>query len=298
MLPELALAGETVLVTGGGTGLGRAISLEFARLGAAVVIASRNPEHRSRGVAAVQEIGGTAYEVELDVRQPASVTAALDAAERLAGPVSLLVNNAAANFFAPAEQISPNGWAAVVDRVLTGTFLCSREFGSRRLKAGSQGAIVNIVSVPGLVGGPGVAHSGAAKAGVINLTRSLAAEWAPDGIRVNAIAPGTVPHGDDPPAVRAGRMGFSPGASARVPVGRVGQPREVAWLATYLCSSFAAYLTGQCIVIDGGEHLRRSIQTEPVIPVRDQLAAAAGPRGGREFGALRRRRMAFRGAGG
>jgi NAD(P)-dependent dehydrogenase (short-subunit alcohol dehydrogenase family) len=187
--------------------------------------------------------------------------------------VRVLVNNAAANFFAKAEDITANGWDTVVDRVLKGGFLCSREFAARRIATGQPGAILNIVSAPGFMGGPGVAHSAAAKAGMINLTRTLAVEWAPHDIRVNAIAPGTFLHDDGDPAVRAGRLHWED-AHRRIPLGRTGELQELGWLATYLCSTYAGFMTGQVIALDGGGHLPRTVAQPEFTPIAEQLRRA------------------------
>lgn len=271
MLASDALRDVVALVTGGGTGLGKAIAVELARAGAVVVIGSRNAEHRAAGVAAVEAAGGQAVEVELDVRDPRQVTHAFDEAERLAGPVTILVNNAAANFYAAAETITPNGWSTVVDRVLTGGFQCAAEFARRRLAVGDGGSIVNVAANTGWDGGPGVAHSAAAKAGLLNLTRTLAVEWARDGITVNAVVPGLFLHDDDDDTVRAGRRGFAADAGLTIPAGRTGDPRELAWLVTYLCSPWARYVTGQWIAIDGGRRLPMVVDRADFTPIRDQL---------------------------
>jgi len=268
MLPADTLKGQVALVTGGGAGLGRAIAEELARAGADVAIASRSAGNRAKGVAAVEALGRRAADVPLDVRNLEQVAAAFDAAEAALGPVTILVNNAAANFYAPAEKITPNGWDTIVDRVLKGGFYMCSEFGRRRLAAGGGGSIVNISAGQGVSGGPGIAHSGAAKAGMLNLTISLATEWAPDRIRVNAVIPGLFPHGDDPPVLAAGRHW---GDGSHVPIGRVGEVREIGWLVAFLCSPYAGFITGQQIAIDGGGRLPHTIFRGPVKPVRDQI---------------------------
>ena len=179
MLPKGTFAGQVVGVTGGGTGLGKAFALEFARLGATIVILSRKEEHRLPGVRAVEAIGGRAIHLPLDVRDATAVKAAFDAIEANVGPVDVFLNNAAGNFPVPAEDLSPNGFRSVVQIDLEGTFNCSREFGRRAIAAGRAGAILNIGSPTYHGGGPGFAHVAAAKAGVHNLTYSLAVEWAP-----------------------------------------------------------------------------------------------------------------------
>jgi NAD(P)-dependent dehydrogenase (short-subunit alcohol dehydrogenase family) len=276
MLAAGTYDGEVVLVTGGGTGLGKAIAVEFARLGARVGIASRDADHRAAGVAAVEaaaeaaeDTAETAIGVELDVREPESVATAFDTVEAALGPVTVLVNNAAANFPVVAADLSPNGWRAVERIVLDGTFFCSQEL--RRRVAGRIGgaAILNIVATQAATGGPGIAHSAAAKAGVVSLTKSLAVEWAPDGIRVNAIAPGLFPHDDMPAAIREARDESLD--ASRQPAGRVGVPHEIGWAATYLCSRYASFVTGHVLVVDGGNWLRRDFAMPPFRPITAQL---------------------------
>ena len=270
MLPPGAFAGVTVIITGGGTGLGRAMAAEFARCGAAVGIASRDPGHRERGVAQVRSVGGAAVGVACDVRDPEAIGAAFDAVEEALGPVTVLVNNAAANFPVPAADLSPNGWRAVTDIVLDGTFLCSRELHRRCTTRQSPGAILNILATQAFTGGPGMAHAAAAKAGVGNLTKSLAVEWAPDGIRVNALAPGLFPHEEMREDLKALRP--EPDVDAqRQPALRTGRRHELGWAATYLCSPYAAFLTGHTLVVDGGNHLRRDFVMPAVAPIREQL---------------------------
>ncbi len=268
MLPADTFAGRTVLVTGGGTGLGKAIGVEFGRAGAAVAVASRNEEHRAAGVAAIEAVGAKAVGVEVDVRSPEAIGSAFDEVERAVGPVSILINNAAANFPVSATDLSPNGWRAVEQIVLDGTFFCSQELHRRVAAADEVGAIVNIVSTAAASGGPGMVHSAAAKAGVVNLTKTLAVEWAP-AVRVNAIAPGLFPHEDLPAAIQAVR---DPDLDdSRQPAGRVGQPHELGWAATYLCSPYAAFITGHVLVVDGGNWLRRDFAMPPFTPISDQL---------------------------
>jgi NAD(P)-dependent dehydrogenase (short-subunit alcohol dehydrogenase family) len=270
MLPEGTYAGQAVLVTGGGTGLGKAIAVEFARLGASVVVASRSEEHRATGVAAVEELGARACGVELDVREPESIAAAFDLAESaLETPVAVLVNNAAANFPVAAADLSPNGWRAVERIVLDGTFFCSQELRRRAVARDEPAAIVNIATTAAMSGGPGMAHSAAAKAGVISLTKSLAVEWAPDGVRVNALAPGLFPHDDLPAELRAARDERVD--ARRQPAGRVGEPHELGWAATWLASPYAAFVTGHVLVVDGGNWLRRDFAMPEFVPIRGQL---------------------------
>ena len=262
--------GQVVLVTGGGTGLGKAIAVEFARLGAAVAIASRDAGHRDAGLAAVEAAGGRGAGVACDVRDAEQVAAAFDEVTERLGLPDVLVNNAAGNFPVPAEDLSPNGWRAVTQIVLDGTFLCSREFARRHLADGTGGCILNIGASYAWTGGPGFAHSAAAKAGVKNLTETLAVEWAPYGIRVNGLVPGLMPHDDETDDIRA-VPGRGDAEEARVPALRTGRPRELGWAAVFLASPFAAYITGHTMVVDGANWQRRALTQPPFIPIREQL---------------------------
>jgi NAD(P)-dependent dehydrogenase (short-subunit alcohol dehydrogenase family) len=269
-LPAATFEGHVVLVTGGGTGLGKAIAVEFARLGAAVAIASRSDEHLTAGTDAVEAAGGKAFATTCDVRDPAQVAAAFDAVEGELGLPGVLINNAAGNFPVPAEDLSPNGWRAVVGIVLDGTFFCSREFGRRHLAAGSAGSIVNIGGSYAWTGGPGFAHSAAAKAGVKNLTETLAVEWAPYGIRVNCLVPGLMPHEDEPEQIK-NVPGRGERDAATVPALRTGEPRELGWAATFLASPYASYITGETLVVDGANWQRRTMMQPEFQSIRDQL---------------------------
>jgi NAD(P)-dependent dehydrogenase (short-subunit alcohol dehydrogenase family) len=269
-LPKGTFDGQAVIVTGGGTGLGKAIAVEFARLGAAVGILSRKEEHRAAGVTAVEAVGGKAAEAGCDIRQPEQITAAFDAIEKSLGLPGTLINNAAGNFPVPAEDMSPNAWRAVTDIVLNGTFFCSREFGRRHIAAGTPGCVLNIGASYAWTGGPGFAHSAAAKAGVKNMTETLAVEWGPYGIRVNGLVPGLFPHADETEDIQ-GVPDRGKAEDRRAPAGRVGYPRELGWAATFLASPFASYVSGHTMVVDGANWQRRAMLQPEFTPIREQL---------------------------
>jgi NAD(P)-dependent dehydrogenase (short-subunit alcohol dehydrogenase family) len=248
MLAPDALANRICLVTGGGSGLGRAIAKTLSAAGAAVAVLGRRKELLEETVAV---LGGRAMHVVADVRDPAAVASAFDAVQAEYGaPVTSLVNNAAGNFSAPADSVSPNGWRAVTGIVLDGTFFCSREL-ALRLDPTTPGQVVNIVATYGWTGGPGNAHSAAAKGGVINLTKSLAVEWASRNIRVNALAPGPIATEgagaklwSTPEAVAA--------ITATIPLGRFAQMEEITAPCAFLISDDASFITGATLVADGG----------------------------------------------
>ena len=272
MLPEGAFANDVAIITGGGSGLGKGIASEFGRLGGAVAIASRDPDKRARGVAAVEEAGGRAIGVQLDVRSPEAVSACFDEVEAAFGPVTQLINNAAGNLAGASEDFSLNAWRAVTGIVLDGTWICSTEFARRRISDGIGGSILNIGATYSWTGGPGTSPSAAAKAGVTNLTQSLAVEWAPYDIRVNCLAPGLFPHED-----RAQHLRFvdkdKSDLDSRQPALRVGEIHELGWAAAYLCSDYAAFCSGHTFVLDGANWLRRSLRMPPFEPVRTWVPA-------------------------
>ncbi len=262
--------GQTVIVTGGGTGLGKAIAVEFARVGARVAILSRGEGHREAGLAALREVGGKAIAVACDIRDPEAVARAFDEVTGQLGLPDHIVNNAAGNFPVPAEDMSPNAWKTVTDIVLNGTFYCSREFGRRHIVSGTPGSIINIGAAYAWTGGPGFAHSAAAKAGVKNMTESLAVEWGPYGVRVNGLVPGLFPHDDETANIRAvPERRKSDGL--RCPGHRVGYPHELGWAATFLASPYASFISGHTLVVDGANWQRRAMTMPEFVPIREQM---------------------------
>ncbi len=269
-LPAGTFDGEVVFVTGAGTGLGKAIAAEFARLGAKIVIASRKPEHLEAGRDAIGELGADVLTVPCDIREPEQVAAAFDEATTAFGLPGVLINNAAANVPVPAEDMSPNAWRTVVDITLNGTFFCSREFARRHLLAGTPGSIVNVGASYAWTGGPGFAHSAAAKAGVKNMVETLSVEWGPFGIQVNGLVPGLFPH-EDMTADIQGNLERTNDKDACQPALRVGRLRELGWAATFLASPYARFISGHTLVVDGANWQRRSLTNPPVVTVRDQM---------------------------
>jgi NAD(P)-dependent dehydrogenase (short-subunit alcohol dehydrogenase family) len=256
MLAEGTFEGKVAVVTGGGSGMGRAMALEFARLGASVLVAGRRAEPLEETVAQIEDEGGAAHWKPTDVRQPDQVDAMIAEAVKRFGRVDALVNNAAGNFVVKAEDLSPNGWRAVVGIVLDGGFLCSRAAGRRMIQQGEGGAILSVLASYAWTGGPGTVHSAAAKAGLLAMTRTLAVEWAPHRIRVNAICPG-------PTETEGAGAALWPTeedrarVSATVPLGRLATVAEIGWWSTALCSGYASYITGEVLTIDGGHWLEQ-----------------------------------------
>jgi NAD(P)-dependent dehydrogenase (short-subunit alcohol dehydrogenase family) len=269
-LPSGTFDGQTVLVTGGGTGIGKAIATEFARLGANIAIASRKPDHLDAGVAAIEAVGAPVLAVACDIRDPESIAQAFDTiGEKFALP-SVLINNAAANFPVPTEDMSPNAWRTVIDITLNGTFFMTREFARRHLSEGSPGSVVNIGASYAWTGGPGFAHSAAAKAGVKNMVESLAVEWGPYGIQINGLVPGLFPH-EDMTADILSNLDRTNEKDSCQPAMRVGRLREMGWAATFLASPYARFISGCTVVVDGANWQRRSMTNPPVVTIRDQM---------------------------
>ncbi len=269
-LPAGTYDGQTVMVTGGGTGLGRAIATEFARLGANLVVASRKEEHLDAARSAMADLGAPVETVTCDIRDPEQIAAAFDAAEAAFGLPGVLINNAAANFPVPAEDMSPNAWRTVVDITLNGTYFMSREFARRHLAAGSPGSIIDVGASYAWTGGPGFAHSAAAKAGVKNMVETLAVEWGPYGIQVNGLVPGLFPH-EDMTADIQGNLARTSDKDVCQPALRVGRLRELGWAATFLASPYARFISGHTLVVDGANWQRRLLTNPPVVTVRDQM---------------------------
>lgn len=243
--------GKTIVITGGGSGLGLAMAGHLASLGACAVVAGRRADVLAEAVRSIEARGGQAFAVATDVRDPEQATRLVATVAQRRGRVDGLVNNAAGNFICATKDLTPNGWNAVVNIVLNGTFYCSHAAGNAMIADGKGGAILNIVASYAWTGGPGTAHSAAAKAGVVSLTQTLAAEWGRYGIRTNALSPGIVntPGSAEKLFPSQEMRDF---LARRVPLGRLGTEDEVARAAAYLLSDDAAYVNGAVLVADGG----------------------------------------------
>jgi peroxisomal 2,4-dienoyl-CoA reductase len=254
------LAGQVALVTGGGTGIGLGIATSLVAAGATVAIASRKPEHLEPAAERLRAAGASVSTAEVNVREPESVARMIERISQQHGRLDILVNNAAGNFYAPSATLSPNGWRAVVETDLYGTFYCCQAV-YPLMKTQGGGRIVSISMTLHYRGWPLMAHATAAKAGVDALTRTLALEWARDRITVNAVAPGPIPTegvrkaftpvGADAPDL----FGMEKYAAESIPLRRWGTPDDIGQMVTYLASPAGDWITGAIMVVDGGAWL-------------------------------------------
>ncbi|HEU4439581.1 MAG TPA: glucose 1-dehydrogenase [Methylomirabilota bacterium] len=255
-----SLEGKTAIVTGGGTGIGKSIAIEFARAGADVAICSRKMEHLEPVLKEVHGLGRRSFAVAVDVRQEEQVRDMIEHAVREWGRLDIMVNNAGASFRARPEDISVNGWNTVVQINLNGVFLGCKWAGRHMMERGG-GVIINIASIAGVYGSTMMSHYGAAKSAVITLTRELAMCWGRKGIRVNCIAPGPiVTEGYVDVLKKGGPEGQKAyeAVAARVGIGRWGRVEEIAYPAVFLASDAAAFIQGETLIIDGGPAAREN----------------------------------------
>ena len=257
MFQENLLKGRAIFLTGGGTGLGRSMALRFAGLGARMFVVGRREEPLRATCDEIHRAGGSAAFASCDVRDYGSVEAAAAKAEEQFGEINVLVNNAAGNFMARTEKLTPNAFNAVVGIVLNGTFHCTQVFGKRWISRKLGGSVLNIVTTYAAAncGSGFVVPSACAKAGVLAMTTSLAVEWGKYHIRLNAIAPGPFPTEGAWSRLMPSKQ-FEEHAKDKHPMKRFGKHEELANLAAFLLSDMAEYINGECVVIDGGQWLR------------------------------------------
>lgn len=258
MLKDGALEGKTVLVTGGGTGLGKSMSKYFGQLGAQVAITSRKQEVLDKTAAELSaETGAKFFAVSCDIRNYDEVEAMREKVVEEFGSVDVLVNNAAGNFVSPTERLSAGAFDAIIDIVLKGTKNCTLSFGKDWINKKEQNKVIlNIITTYAWTGSPFVVPSAMAKAGVLALTRSLAVEWAKYGMRHNAIAPGPFPTAGAWNRLMPGDIPERLNVVNQVPLRRAGDHQELSNLAAYLISDYSAYVNGEVMTIDGGEWLQ------------------------------------------
>jgi NAD(P)-dependent dehydrogenase (short-subunit alcohol dehydrogenase family) len=272
MLRENSLKGKTYVVTGGGTGLGKAMSTYLLELGANVVITSRKLDVLEKTAQELEEkTGGKVLAVACDVREADQVENVLKSTLEKFGQVDGLLNNAAGNFISPTERLSANAFSTIIDIVLKGTVNCTLAFGKHWIKAEQPASILNIVTTYAFTGSGYVVPSACAKGGVIAMTRSLAVEWGRHQIRCNAIAPGPFPTKGAWDRLLPGDMAKKFDFKNRVPLKRVGDHQELANLAAYLLSDYSGYINGEIITIDGGEWLQGAGQFNGLEIVTDEM---------------------------
>jgi NAD(P)-dependent dehydrogenase (short-subunit alcohol dehydrogenase family) len=273
MLRDDALNGKVIVITGGGSGLGKAMTKYFMELGAKVAITSRDLEKLKTTSAELEaETGGTCLPVQCDVRHYEEVEAMLQEVLKSYGKVDVLLNNAAGNFISPTERLSANAFDTIIDIVLKGSKNCTLAFGKHWIDTKQESStVLNIVTTYAFTGSAYVVPSATAKAGVLAMTRSLAVEWAKYGIRTNAIAPGPFPTKGAWDRLLPGDLKEKFDLSKKVPLKRVGDHQELANLAAYLVSDFSAYINGEVIVIDGGEWLKGAGQFNLLEAVPEEM---------------------------
>ena len=279
--PEI-LTNQHIVITGGGTGLGRYMAERCASLGATVTIGGRREDPLKETVAAIRNAGGTAEGISMNVREAETVEAFLAEAEESSGPITGLINNAAANFLAPSHTLSPNGFDAIVKTNLYGSFYCTHGCGTLWIERGTSGVVLSIATTYAETGSAFVLPSAVSKAGIVAMTKSLAAEWGTYGIRLNCISPGPFP-------TKGAWSRLVPDPSIaemmkkRVPLGRFGEPEELTNLVVFMMSDLSSYLSGANIVLDGGEVLASGGQfndfikqdREGVLAMFEMMRAAA-----------------------
>ena len=272
LLRDDALKGKTYVITGGGTGLGRAIGTYLLQLGANLVITSRRLDILKTTAAEMEsETGGPVLAVTCDVRHYDQVENLLEKSIERFGSVDGLVNNAAGNFISPTERLSANAFSSIIDIVLKGTVHCSLAFGKHWIDKKQAASILNIVTTYAFTGSAYVVPSAAAKGGVVSLTRSLAVEWGPQGIRNNAIAPGPFPTKGASERLFPGELAEQFDFKKRIPLNRVGEHQELANLAAFLLSDFAGFINGEIVTIDGGEWLQGAGQFSALKAVPEEM---------------------------
>jgi NAD(P)-dependent dehydrogenase (short-subunit alcohol dehydrogenase family) len=249
------LKGKNIIVTGGGTGLGKSMATRFAELGANLVITSRREDVINDTAKELRKLKGKVIAIPCDVRDPDQVESMVEKTVNELGSIDILLNNAAGNFISPTEKLSPNAFKTVIDIVLNGTFHCTQAAG-KVMRKNKSGIILNIVTTYAWTGSGYVVPSACAKAGVIAMTRSLAVEWAKYGIRTVAIAPGPFPTKGAWSRLAPPGLGIEKKMKARIPLKRAGEHIELANLASYLVSDQASYINGEVVTIDGGEWLQ------------------------------------------
>lgn len=273
MLRDNALENKTIVITGGGSGLGKAMTKYFMELGANVAITSRDLDKLKKTAAELEaETGAKCLPVQCDVRHYDQVENMLAEVLKVYGTVDVLLNNAAGNFISPTERLSSNAFDTVLDIVLKGTKNCTLAFGKHWIETKqTTSTVLNIVTTYAFTGSAYVVPSACAKAGVLAMTRSLAVEWAKYGIRTNAIAPGPFPTKGAWDRLLPGDLAEKFDMAKKVPMGRVGDHQELANLAAYLVSDFSAYINGEVVVIDGGEWLKGAGQMNQLEQIPSQL---------------------------